>query len=230
MTNVVHVAVTSMPESVGAEWIIPIVTTLIGAGLGAWLGAVLAFRKDRKLRDEAAEKQDHANAHRMLFVLTQQYQILWNLKQCIGDEKKKEDVDKKPIFAPVNEIRFNTTDFSFKGAHASSALPGLMIAERAYLQALDALQCYNRSHERFVQGLKQYLLEPDKVPSDMVDADLTVKAHLFCELCDAISKSQQRQASVYRKFRQYLQERWPSWAMPENIESLVADFKEVYGA
>lgn len=64
------------------------------------------------------------------------------------------------------------------------------------------------------------------MPQEMVDAQLQVKTRLLCELCDVVNAVQKSQASVYRKFRQYLQARWPSWAMPENIESLVNDFKK----
>ncbi len=104
-----------------------------------------------------------------------------------------------------------------------------MIAERAYLQALNAVECYNRSHDRLVEALKDHMLNPEKESKELVDAHLLIKTPLLCELCDVVNTAKKNQASVYRKFRQYLQGRWPSWSMPENIELLVNDFKKVYG-
>ena len=79
----------------------------------------------------------------------------------------------------------------------------------------------------FTDGMSFDEYESDKVPQEMVDTQIDVKNHLLAELIDAIGQTLQRQAAVYRKFRQYLQDRWPTWEMPEDIESLVGDFKKI---
>ena len=105
------------------------------------------------------------------------------------------------------------------------AFPMLMIAERAYLQALDALECYNRSHAECVEALKLHLL--GKAPKEMVDAKVTVKGGLFHELCAEIEKAKKKQEEAYKAFRVNIQDRWETWELPESISSLEKSWEEI---
>lgn len=135
MTNAVSVAVTSMPESVVSEWIVPTITTLIGA----FAGAILAFMSDRWLRKKEDRDQKIMAGDQALFALHQQLHNLLTLYNHVRAEGFS-----NPFLMPMSPVRIEWARLFFIRRKHPDDLNKIFEVERWYDDVCDALADYNR--------------------------------------------------------------------------------------
>jgi hypothetical protein len=200
-----------MPAAGGSEWLVPTLTTLIGAGLGAGLGAWLAFRNDRARRREEREEREILAAHQLLFAMLQQRQDLNNLQSFVGVQEPD-----KLLLTAMNATLINKQDLAFVARTHPNDLNDAVMAEHEYLQAIDALSTFNeytRAVQHFcrenavgVNANKQVVFEVNSKTSPLFMIDREHKTESFGQLKSSIERgiSQNKSASVILRalFRQ----------------------------
>ena len=211
MTNPIEVVVSSMPDPTIADWVIPIITTLIGAWLGAGLGALLAFRNDRKRRKEEQKEREILAAHQLQFAMFQQRQDLNNLKSFVGDSEPDQ-----LLLTAMNATLINKQDLAFVARTHPNELNDAVMAEHEYLQAIDALSTFNeytRAVQHFcrenavgVDANKLVVFEVNLKTYPLFMIDREHKTESFSQLKTAIkrgiSKNKAASATLQTLFRQ----------------------------
>jgi len=223
MTNVCEVVVQSLPYSIASVWVVPIVTTLIGALFGALIGAFLAFHKDRNFRDVERKERQILAAHQLLFALLQQRQDLNNLQAFVGDHEP----DQLLLTAP-NATLINKQDLAFIARAHPNELNDAVMAEHEYLQAIDALSTFN-DYTRVVQSFcreNAEIMDENGVvkvqPTTAFLLDRSHKTEAYKQLTNAIKQGIEQNKAAFATLQGLFKKMFPGehfWKPQERGES-----------
>jgi len=135
MTNSFQVAVSSMPEPMIADWVVPFATALFGA----FSGACFAFWFERSVRRKEERDRKIMAGDQTLFALHQQLQDMLTLFNHIGKSGWS-----APFAMIMSRLRIDRSSLVFLRRKHPDDLNKILEAERWYWDVCDALKDYNQ--------------------------------------------------------------------------------------
>ncbi len=87
---------------------------------------------------------------------------------------------------------------------------------------------YNRSCREHAGALAED--SKGEFPADFVYAKSVRKVELLKKLDKAVNTAKPKQASAYQEFRLNLKDRWNTWELPQDIDLLVKNYMDIFGA